>query len=54
MKNKPVLFIAASECRPDVEEKYNKWYDEVHVPWVMKYVSVISEKHTWTKTKGYK
>jgi heme-degrading monooxygenase HmoA len=40
MERKPVLFIAASECRSDVEEKYNKWYNEVHVPWVMKYKGI--------------
>ena len=40
MENKPVLFIAASECRSDVEEKYNKWYNEVHVPLVMKYEGI--------------
>ena len=40
MESKPVLFIAASECSPEVEEKYNKWYNEVHVPWVMKYKGI--------------
>ena len=41
MENKKVvIFLAASECRSDVEEKYNKWYNEVHIPNVMKYKGI--------------
>ncbi len=34
-KNK-ILQIVATECAPDVDEKFNKWYNEVHVPMLYK------------------
>jgi hypothetical protein len=34
------IMIVASECRPDVEDKFNKWYTEVHVPMFLKYPGV--------------
>ena len=57
MEKKHVLHIAASECRPDVEEKFNKWYNEVHIPSVMKYKGCVraaryrrlDEKTEWPK-----
>ena len=30
------ITIVASTCRPEVEEKFNKWYNEVHVPMILK------------------
>jgi len=32
-----VLSIVASECSPEVEVKFNQWYNDVHVPMLMKY-----------------
>lgn len=29
--------MVASECKPEAEEKYNKWYDEVHIPMLLKF-----------------
>lgn len=26
------ILIAANECLPEVEEEYNRWYDEIHLP----------------------
>jgi len=37
MENKPVINVVATQCKPEVEEKFNKWYDEVHVPLLFKF-----------------
>jgi antibiotic biosynthesis monooxygenase (ABM) superfamily enzyme len=36
MPNTPVINIVASKCRPDQEAKFNKWYNEIHIPMLMK------------------
>ena len=35
MEDKSIFFIVATECAPEVEEKFNKWYDEVHIPMLL-------------------
>jgi len=35
-----ILNIVSTECAPDVDEKFNKWYNEVHIPMIMKYKGV--------------
>jgi len=40
MGNIKVINIAGTECRPDVEEKWNQWYNEIHVPMLFKYPGV--------------
>ena len=35
MEDKSILFIVATECAPEVEEKFNKWYNEVHIPMLL-------------------
>ena len=37
MENKPVIHVVATQCKPEVEEEFNKWYDEVHVPLLFKF-----------------
>ena len=37
MGDKPIINIVATQCRPEDEEKFNKWYDEVHVPMLLKF-----------------
>jgi uncharacterized protein (TIGR02118 family) len=32
-----VLNIVATECPPKNDAKFNKWYDEVHIPMLFKY-----------------
>lgn len=36
MANKSFINIVATECPLEVEEKFNKWYDEIHVPLLFK------------------
>jgi antibiotic biosynthesis monooxygenase (ABM) superfamily enzyme len=37
MKNNPIMNLVASECRPEEEKRFNKWYNEVHIPLLFKY-----------------
>ena len=36
MKDAPIINVVATRCHPDDEEKFNKWYDEVHIPLLLK------------------
>ena len=37
METKPVIHIVGTRCRPEDEEKFNKWYIEVHIPMLLKF-----------------
>ena len=37
MGDKAVINIIATKCQPDVEAKFNKWYNEVHIPMLFKF-----------------
>ncbi len=37
MPNSAVITIVASECKAEIDDKFNKWYNEVHIPMLMKY-----------------
>ena len=32
MKKELVAFLIATQCSPDMEEEFTKWYNEVHIP----------------------
>ena len=32
-----IINVVATECQPEVEGKFNKWYDEVHIPLLFKF-----------------
>ena len=32
-----VINMVATECQPEVEEAFNKWYNEIHIPLLFKY-----------------
>ena len=36
MESKSVINMVAVQCRPEAEEKFNTWYNEVHVPMLLK------------------
>ena len=36
MAEKSIINIVATQCQPVDEGKFNKWYNEVHVPMLMK------------------
>jgi uncharacterized protein (TIGR02118 family) len=35
MIKEPMLYIVATATTPEKEEKFNKWYNEVHVPMLL-------------------
>jgi len=37
METKPVIHMVAARCQPEVEGKFNKWYNETHVPMLLKF-----------------
>ena len=40
MTNEPVINVVATQCKPEDEEKFNKWYNEVHIPMLMKFKGI--------------
>ena len=32
-----MVSIVATECKADLEDKFNQWYNDVHIPMLMKY-----------------
>ncbi len=32
-----IINMVATECKPEVEAEFNRWYDEVHIPLLFKY-----------------
>ncbi len=38
----PVINIVGSQCKPEEEAKFNKWYDEVHIPMLMKFPNLLA------------
>lgn len=35
-----ILHVIATSCKPENDAKFNKWYNEVHVPMLMKFKGV--------------
>jgi len=40
MAKQRILSIVVTECPSDSAEKFNKWYNEVHIPMLMKYKGI--------------
>jgi uncharacterized protein (TIGR02118 family) len=40
MAKKPLINVVTTQCPPQDEAKFNKWYNEVHIPMLMKYKGV--------------
>ena len=40
MEPDSVIHIVGMHCRPDQEEKLNKWYNERHIPDLLKFKGV--------------
>lgn len=40
MATTPIINIIATQCRPEVEEKFNRWYDEIHIPLLLKFKGI--------------
>jgi len=37
METRPVIHIVGTRCQPQVEEKFNIWYDQTHIPMLLKF-----------------
>ncbi|OGO07241.1 MAG: hypothetical protein A2Y92_02520 [Chloroflexi bacterium RBG_13_57_8] len=35
-----IINIVATECTPEYDAQFNKWYNEVHIPMLMKYKGI--------------
>ena len=44
MNEKKVINVVAIDCKPEVEEKFVHWYDEVHIPILLKFKGLLSVK----------
>jgi len=40
MSKARIINIVATECKPENDAQFNKWYDEVHIPMLMKYKGI--------------
>jgi uncharacterized protein (TIGR02118 family) len=40
MAKKPMINVVTTQCQPQDEFKFNVWYNEVHIPMLMKYKGV--------------
>ena len=38
---KRAIHVVEVDCKPEVETKYNKWYNEVHIPMILKYKGAL-------------
>ena len=50
MSKARIINIVATDCPPADEAKFNKWYDDVHIPMLMKYKGI--KKVTRYKVAG--
>lgn len=41
MPDKPVINIVGTRCLPEDEGKFNQWYNEVHIPMLLKYKKLL-------------
>ena len=41
METVKVINIVATECHSDDDAKFNKWYDEVHIPMLLKFDGML-------------
>jgi len=39
--SKRVIHVVEVDCNPEVATKYNKWYNEVHIPMILKYEGIL-------------
>lgn len=42
MADKPTIYLAGVQCRPGLDDKFNKWYNETHIPLLFKSEHLMS------------
>ena len=40
METKPIIHLVAADCRPEHEAKFNKWYNDIHIPMLLKFKGI--------------
>ena len=40
MADKKLIHIVGTRCKPEVDAKFNKWYEEVHIPLLLKFKGI--------------
>ncbi len=36
-----VINMVLVDCQPEIEQQYNRWYNEVHIPLIMQYSGIV-------------
>jgi antibiotic biosynthesis monooxygenase (ABM) superfamily enzyme len=44
MPDKMLINIMGIRCKPEVEEKYNRWHEEVHIPLILRFKGIRAAK----------
>ena len=52
MASKSVVHIIGTRCKPEQEEKFNRWYDEIHIPMLFKFPGMTGVKRMKRYTEG--
>ena len=37
METEKAINIVGTRCKPELDDKFNKWYDEIHIPMLLKF-----------------
>lgn len=53
MANGPVIMVMGTECPPETEEEWSKWYSEKHVPDVLKFKGIKKATRYKIKRPGH-
>lgn len=55
MGTNPIINMVATECQPEAEAKFNKWYNEIHIPLLFKFPGMkkVTRYKTSKKTDDF-
>jgi hypothetical protein len=51
---KQILLIVRTDVAPEMEDAFNRWYNEEHIPLLIKVPGVLWAKRGMNKGKGHK
>lgn len=53
MKNAEIVMVVGTQCPPEKEAEFNKWYNEAHIPRVFAYKGIkeVTRYRTMTESK---
>ena len=55
MQERPVIHVTATQCKPEVESKFNRWLEETHIPMLLKFKGLkgVTRYKTIYETEEY-